>query len=43
MLDLIGIAHELLKGDNVLAIECNNDDIDSPDFMLNPYFEVTEQ
>jgi len=42
MLDLTGVAHELIRGKNVLAVECRNDDINSNDFSFIPYFKVIE-
>ncbi len=43
LMDLSGIIHELLQGKNILAIECNNDDINSLDFSFIPFFEVIEE
>ncbi len=43
LLDLSGVIHELLQGKNLLAIECNNDDINSHDFSFTPFFEVIEE
>ncbi len=42
-LDLTGVAHELIRGKNVLAIECSNDDIDSDDFSFSPSFEIIQE
>lgn len=41
-LDVSGFIHELLPGKNVLAVECNNDDINSIDFSFIPLFEIFE-
>ena len=41
-LDVSGFIHELLPGNNVLSVECNNDDINSNDFSFIPFFEVFE-
>jgi len=38
--DVSGFIHELFRGENILAIHCNNDDIRSESFTFNPYFEV---
>ena len=38
--DISGFIHELHRGNNVLAIQCNNDDIESNSFSFNPAFEV---
>jgi hypothetical protein len=40
-LDLSGFIHELLPGENVLSIQCDNDAIQSDDFLFIPTFEVT--
>lgn len=39
-IDISGFAHELLPGGNVLAIQCDNDDIASGDYSFIPLFEV---
>lgn len=41
-LDISGFIHELLPGNNVLSVECSNDDIRSKDFTFIPYFDVFE-
>ena len=38
--DISGFIHELHRGNNSLAIQCNNDDIESNSFSFNPAFEV---
>ena len=40
--DISGFRHELFPRDNVLSIECSNDDINSSDFSFIPIFEVLE-
>lgn len=40
-LDISGFVYELFPGENILAVEGNNDDIDSDDFSFTPYFELT--
>lgn len=42
-LDVSGFIHELLPGKNVLAVECNNNDINSIDFSFIPLFEIFEK
>ncbi len=42
LLDVSGFIHELFSGENILAIECSNDDINSDEFSFTPYFELTE-
>lgn len=42
LLDISGFVHELFPGNNVLAVECNNDDITSNDFSFIPFFEIHE-
>lgn len=37
-----GFVHELIPGKNVLALQCDNDDINSGDFTFIPVFEVFE-
>ncbi len=39
-LDISGFAHELLLGENVLSIQCENDDINSSSFSFVPAFEI---
>jgi hypothetical protein len=41
-LDLSGWAHELNPGLNVLAIQCDNDDINSNDFLFIPSLKIIE-
>jgi len=41
-LDISGFIHELLPGNNVLSVQCTNDDIRSKDFTFIPYFDVYE-
>ncbi|MBI5665466.1 MAG: hypothetical protein HZC49_10360 [Nitrospirae bacterium] len=41
-LDLSGWAHELNTGLNVLAIQCDNDDINSNDFLFIPSLKIIE-
>ncbi|SOH03036.1 hypothetical protein [Candidatus Kuenenia stuttgartiensis] len=43
LLDVSGFIHELFSGENILAIECSNDDINSDEFSFTPYFELTER
>lgn len=43
LLDVSGFIHELFPGENILAIECSNDDINSDEFSFTPYFELTER
>ncbi len=40
--NISGFKHELFPRDNVLALECNNDDISSDVFSFVPTFEVFE-
>lgn len=40
--DISGFMHELFPRENVLAVECSNDDIQSNDFSFIPAFEVLE-
>ena len=39
-LDISGFSHELLPGNNVLSVECNNEDINSNDFSFVPLFKI---
>lgn len=39
-LDISGFAHELFPYENVIAVECSNDDINSLGFSFIPLFEV---
>lgn len=38
-----GFIHELNPGENILALQCDNDDINSDDFSFIPVFEVFEK
>lgn len=38
-----GFMHELIPGKNVLALQCDNDDINSEEFTFIPVFEVLER
>ena len=40
-LDISGFVYELFSGENILAVEGNNDDIDSDDFSFTPFLELT--
>ena len=42
-LDVSGFIHELFPGENILAVEGSNDDINSVEFFFTPYFELTER
>ncbi|MEW6600278.1 MAG: hypothetical protein AB1499_04860 [Nitrospirota bacterium] len=42
LLDISGFVHELLPGNNVLSVECSNDDINSKDFSFVTVFEILE-
>ena len=39
-LDLSGFIHELLPGENVFSVQCDNDSIQSNDFLFIPTFEI---
>ena len=43
VIDISGFAHELHLGNNVLAIECANDDIDRSSFLFVPLLELEEE
>ena len=38
--NISGFIHELMPGNNILAVQCSNDDIISSNFSFVPYFEV---
>jgi hypothetical protein len=42
-LDVSGFIHELFPGENILAVEGSNDDINSDGFSFTPEFELTEK
>jgi hypothetical protein len=42
-LDISGFAHELLRGENVLSVQCSNDNPNSEGFSFIPLFEVHEK
>lgn len=42
-LDISGFAHELLPGNNVLAVECTNDNINSNHFLFVPSLAIYEE
>jgi len=42
-IDLTGFAEVLHKGNNVLAVQCSNADINSDKFYFAPFFDVQEQ
>jgi hypothetical protein len=42
-IDISGFAHELLRGVNVISVQCDNNDIDSEDYSFIPSFEVIEK
>ncbi len=42
-LDIIGFAHELIRGKNILCIQAFNDEIDSSDFTFVPTFKLVEE
>jgi len=42
-LNLIGFAHELDPGKNVISVKCSNDNIDSDDYSFIPSFEFDEE
>lgn len=42
-LDVSGFIHEMFPGENILAIEGYNDEVDSDDFSFTPEFELTER
>ncbi|RJQ47264.1 MAG: hypothetical protein C4538_05465 [Nitrospiraceae bacterium] len=41
-LDISGWAHELNSGQNVLSVQCDNDDINSNDFIFIPSLKILE-
>ena len=41
-LNMIGFAHELQYGTNILSVKCSNDDINSEDFRFVPSFQYSE-
>ena len=41
-LDIGGFIDDLLPGKNIISVECNNDDINSTDFSLVPFFEILD-
>lgn len=41
--DLMGFSHELIPDKNILAVKCENDDINSNDFSFIPVFEVLKK
>ncbi len=38
--NISGFIHELFPRDNVISVQCSNDDIKSNDYSFNPVFEV---
>ncbi|MGQ3684056.1 MAG: hypothetical protein ACUBOA_03445 [Candidatus Loosdrechtia sp.] len=42
-LDVSGFIHEMFPGENILAVEGSNDDINSDTFSFTPEFELTER
>jgi len=42
-LDLSALAEFLVKGENVVAVQCSNEDIDSNDFSFTPIFDIHDQ
>ena len=43
LLDVSGFIEELFPGENILAVEGSNDDINSDSFSFTPEFELTER
>lgn len=41
-LDISGWAHELNPGQNVITVQCDNDEIDSDDFIFIPSLQIVE-
>ncbi len=42
-LDLSGLAEFLVKGENVVAVQCSNEDINSDDFSFVPVFDIHDK
>ncbi len=42
-INLIGFRHELLPGNNILAVECTNNDVNSSSFLFEPSMSVEEK